>query len=160
MVQCNDAKKVADRSGTLSDKQSCCKLRHVDVVTKLNKCKNKRYYQHKNDEVKYDGKNCGELNDIMCRNSNMSTYFVETEGVFITKPCAIANYFSNYFAGKVDILRNALSPSDGLLLYTLIKDCIIKERQCMLEFHQVEKEVEKMLLSLSDDKGSRQIEYR
>jgi hypothetical protein len=39
-------------------------------VTKLNKCKKynfkkeeekNRYYQHKNDEVKDDGKNCGEL---------------------------------------------------------------------------------------------------
>lgn len=45
-VQRNDAKKAPDRSGTLSNKQSYCKLRNV--VTKLNKCKNKQYYQQKN----------------------------------------------------------------------------------------------------------------
>lgn len=59
MAQHNDAKKVADRTGTLSDRQSYCKIRNA--VTKLNKCKKKGYYQLKIDEAKNDGKNCGEL---------------------------------------------------------------------------------------------------
>ena len=38
--------------------------------------------------------------------------------------------------------------------YTLIKDCIMEERQCRFVFHQVERaEVERTLLSLSDDKS-------
>jgi hypothetical protein len=78
----------------------------------------------------------------------MSVSFVESEGMFITKP-DIANYFNEYFTGKVDKLRNAMIPTDGSMSYTLIKDCI---RQCMFKFHQVEREeVERMLLSLSDD---------
>ena len=43
-------------------------------------------------------------------------------------------------------------PTDGSMSYTLVKDCIMKERQCGFKFHQVEREeVEKMLLSLLDD---------
>ena len=47
MIQRYDAKKVADKCGTLFDKQSYCKLRNL--VTKLIKCKKKGFYQHKID---------------------------------------------------------------------------------------------------------------
>ncbi|KAK6321486.1 hypothetical protein J4Q44_G00084620 [Coregonus suidteri] len=153
MIQHDDAKKAADISGTLFDKQSYCKLRNL--VTKLNKGNKKGFYQHKIDELKGDGKKlCRTLNAIIGRNSNMSASFVESEGIFIRKPHDITNYFNEYFTGKVEKLRNAMSPTDGSMSYTLIKDCIMKERQCMFEFHQVEREeVERMLLSLLDDKS-------
>lgn len=45
-------------------------------------------------------------------------------------------------------------PTDRSMSYTLLKDCIEKERQCMFEFHKVEREeVERMLFSLLDDKS-------
>ena len=84
----------------------------------------------------------------------MFAFFVESEGKFITKPHDIPNYFNEYFTGKVDLLRNAMIPTDGSMSYTHIKDCITKERQCLFEFHQVESdEVERMLVSLSEDKA-------
>ena len=58
MIQRYDAKKVADKSVPLFDRQSFCKLRNL--VTKLNTGKKKGFYQHKMYEVKGDGKNCGE----------------------------------------------------------------------------------------------------
>ena len=51
----------------------------------------------------------------------------------------LENYFNEYFTGKVDKLRNALIPTDGSMSYTLIKDDIMKEKQCMFEFHLVER---------------------
>lgn len=55
----------------------------------------------------------------------MSTPFVESEGMYITKPRDIANYFNEYFTGKVERLRNAMNPTDGSLSYTLLKYCIM-----------------------------------
>lgn len=52
--QRNDAKRTADKSGLLSDRQHYCKLRNT--VTKLNKNRKREYYKSKIIDFKNDGK--------------------------------------------------------------------------------------------------------
>ena len=54
MVQRDDAKKTADRTGSLCDKQHYCKLRNA--VTKLNKCRKREYYMQEISDTKNDEK--------------------------------------------------------------------------------------------------------
>lgn len=78
----------------------------------------------------------------MGRNLKVPASFIETEGVFITKPCDIANYF-NILQGWWTNWE-ILSVTDDSVSQTFMKDFIIKERQCMFEFHHVEKEYERL----------------
>jgi hypothetical protein len=48
------------------------------------------------------GKKIGE---IMGRKTNSVSSFIESNGLFITKPFDVANYFSDYFIGKLGKFR-------------------------------------------------------
>lgn len=90
----------------------------------------------------------------MGRGKNATASFVETEGIFITKPQGIANYFNNYFTSKIQILKNAMRATEVKGPQTIMKDCTMMGKKCMFNFHCVEKQyVEKCLLSFADDKS-------
>ncbi|KAK1900116.1 Bile salt-activated lipase [Dissostichus eleginoides] len=95
-----------------------------------------------------------KTDDDAKRDPNMHPSFIETEGKFITKPADIANHFNDHFTNKVDKLRNAMGAVEDTVSHHIIKDRIMREKQCMFEFHNVtEDDVENMLLHLSDDKS-------
>jgi hypothetical protein len=37
----------------------------------------------------------------MGQKTNSTPYFIQSDGLFITKPFDVANYFNDYFIGKV-----------------------------------------------------------
>ena len=41
------------------------------------------------------------LNEMMGRKTNLTPSFIESDGLFITKPFDDANYFNYHFIGKV-----------------------------------------------------------
>ena len=122
MTQCDNAKKVANLSGCLKDRETYCKLRNV--VTKLNKNTKREHYQQKLSDAKNNSKEIWKtLNEIMRRKSNMGNTYVDCEGVFfITKPQEIANYFNDYFINKIEKLRATMSPKHGSLSHVLIEN--------------------------------------
>ena len=95
MKQRDNAKKALIQSGCLHDREQYCKLRNK--VTTLNKNTKKEYYQQKISNAKNDSKKIWKtLNEIMGRKSNSSSNHVECDGIYITKPLEIANYFNQF----------------------------------------------------------------
>lgn len=150
----DNAKKIANRLCCLSARQEYCKLRNL--VTKLNKSKKKEYYKQRISEVKNDGKKLWTtMNEIMGRKSSTSSSFIQSDGVFITKPYEIANYFNNFFIGKVDKLRNNMQSSDGAVSNKLISNGIMENNNCHFEFQQISTDVVmEMLMSLPEHNSS------
>lgn len=50
-------------------------------------------------------RNWKTLNYIMGRSGDNTPSFIESDGTFITKPQDIANYFNEYFVGKMKKLK-------------------------------------------------------
>lgn len=152
MSERDKAKVAAIKSGSSSEWQTYCKIRNN--VTKLNRKKKKMYYETKINDIKHDGKKLwGTLNNIMGRKSNSTTSFIESEGAFITKPLDIANYFNDYFMGKVSTLRQGMPTSSCESSYLCIKKQIMKDKNCTFELRKVSiDEVEKLLLSINIEK--------
>lgn len=150
----DNAKKTAHKSGLRSDRQIYCQLRNK--VTWLNTKKKKDYYKHRINEAKNDGKKLwSTLNEIMGRKSNTPISFIQSEGKYITKPDDIANHFNDFFKNKVDKLREGQQSSDGSLSRTLIKKEIMKDKSCLFQFNQVEREtVVKLIMSQADSTSS------
>ena len=125
MKQRDQAKKLSDLSGLVSDKLIYCKLRNH--VTKINRVSKKEYYKNKINDSKNNGKQLWKiLNQIMGRSSHHTNSFIEINGAFLTKPVDIANYFNNYFTNKFENLRVQMTPSDVSFSCTLIENCIAK----------------------------------
>lgn len=57
--------------------------------------------------------------------------------VYLTKPTQIANYFNDYFVNKVSKLREKMDCAVDSNSEELIKKCIMKDKLCNFEFHQV-----------------------
>lgn len=75
--------------------------------------------------------------------------FIESGNGLIAKLQDIANYFNDYFIGKVDTIRNQMLPVSE----SLIKQHIMYDKKCKFEFLNVNiEEMEKLLLSLNCDK--------
>lgn len=99
MAQREEAKKVAVLSDSLEDRTFYRILRNQ--VTKENRVKKKKYFQKRIDDSGTDSKRMWNvLNEIMGKKSTC-TSFVELDGVYLTKPIQIANYFNDYFVNKV-----------------------------------------------------------
>ena len=72
--------------------------------------------------VKQDGKELWKtLNEIMGRLTTGGASFVESEGMFLTKPSDIAKYFNDFSINKVHALRQNMDKTDSNCL-KLIKD--------------------------------------
>ena len=92
MTQRDNAKKVANQSGCLNDREKYCRLRKM--VTKNIK---KDYHQQKLSDAKNNSKEIWKtLNKMMRRKSNMNNTYADCNGVFITKPQEIANYLNDF----------------------------------------------------------------
>ena len=104
MVERDEAKGMANKSGCTTDWQTYCKLRNH--VTKLNKKKKKLYYEIKINCIKNDGKkHCSTLNEIFGKIAISAPSFIDSYGSFISKPTDITNYFNCIFIGKIIKLR-------------------------------------------------------
>lgn len=66
--------------------------------------------------------------------------FIEQNGVFITKPNEMANYFNNYYKEKVEIIRNEMhqvSGVSGKRSETIIKQQIMCQKNSSFDFKSV-----------------------
>ena len=76
--------------------------------------------------------------------------FIKSDGLFITKPFDVANYFNDHFIGK---RRQEMPTTNSEPSYLCIKKLITKEKHCKFEFCKVSVgEVGKWLLSIDNDK--------
>ena len=150
MVQRDEAKLAASRSGIKSDWQVYCKLRNF--VTKLNLRKKKQYYEKRIYEINNDSRKMwNTLNNLMGKSTKPTPSFLEINGQFLTKPAEIANHLNTYFIDKVGNLRKGMPNLSNERSYLLIKNKIMKGKTCLFDFHQVEtSEIVKILLSCKD----------
>ena len=117
----------AQNSGCTKDRENYCKLRNQ--VTKLNQRKNKQYYALQLTRTKNDPKKLWSmLNDIMGRKTSPQPTFIESGGIFITKPKEIADYLNIFFRSKVNKLRKESSQradnsSNIVNIKDYMKDC-------------------------------------
>ena len=133
MKQRNQAKKLADSPGLLSDTLIYRKLRNR--VTKINRSTKKVHYKNKINDSRNDGKQLWNIfTQIMGRSTTCQNSFIEVDGAYLTKPKEIATYFNNYFTNKVENLRGNMMPSDGSSTCILIENHIMKGKSCQFDF--------------------------
>ncbi len=126
---------MSDRDNTRSnDPMDWIKYKKLrNSVTKMNRSKKKAYFQDKLSEHKNNGEKLwATCNTILGRCKNNFSSFVEAEGVHLTKPSEIANYFNTYFTDKVCNLRSKMScTTDDMRNSTyLITDNIMNDKKC------------------------------
>ena len=151
MMQLRDeAKNVAVLSNSFDDKLAYNKLRNQ--VTKVNRYKKKAYYQQRISDCGHDSKKLwNTLNEIMGKRKGQ-TSFVETDGVYLTRPQQISNYFNDFFIEKIARLRGNIDSTVLSDSENLIKEIIMKDKMCSFEFTQVElRLVENLLRTLPLD---------
>ena len=73
----------------------------------------------------------------MGRKTNSTPSFIKSDGLFITKPFDVANYFNDYFIGKVGKLRQKMPTTNSEPSHSCIKKQITKEKHCKFEFCKV-----------------------
>jgi hypothetical protein len=66
--------------------------------------------------------------------TNSTPSFIKSDGLFITKPFDVANYFNDHFIGK---LRQEMPTANSEPSYSCIKKRIMKERHFKFEFCEV-----------------------
>ena len=125
MVERDEAKGMAIKSGSPTDWQTYCKLRNH--VSKLNRKKKKLHCETKINSIKNVSKKLwSTLNLILGRNTNLAP-FIESDGSFITKPTDIANYFNEYFIGKISKRRHDMPTTKSEPTQPCITDQIMKD---------------------------------
>ena len=70
--------------------------------------------------------------DNMCE--MLDNEFVDSDGSFITKPTDIANYFNDFFIGKMSKLRHDMPATNADTTRPSISDLITKDKHCRFEF--------------------------
>ena len=98
----------------------------------LNWIKRSRNYT-KNDSKKL----WSTLNYILGKKANSDPSFIESDGFFITKPNDIANYFNDFFIGKISKRRDDMPATNADTTHPSISDQIMKNKHCYLEFRKV-----------------------
>lgn len=79
--------------------------------------------------------------------------FIEHNGILITRPYDIANYFNKYFLQKVNSIRDQLLPGCYRPSIANIRNHIMVNKDCCFEFKTLrEVDVEKLLLTIKCDK--------
>ena len=136
MSQRNQAKEKAQNSGCTKDREKYCKLRNQ--VTKINQRKKKQYFALQLTRTKNDPKKLWSmLNDIMGRKTSPQPTFIESGGIFITKPKEIADHLNIFFRSKVNKLRKDSSRrADNSSTIVNIKD-YMKDKLCQFEFSEL-----------------------
>ena len=88
----------------------------------------------------------------MGKKANSALSLIESDGSFITKPTDIANYFNDFFIGKISKLRDDMPATNADTTHPSISDQIMKDKNCTFEFCKVSvEEVKKLLLSINND---------
>ena len=89
--------------------------------------------------VKQDGKELWKtLNEIMGRRTTgKRASFVESEGMFLTKPSDIGNYFNDFFINKVYALWQNMDNTDSDYL-KFIKNYVMLDKSCTFQFNSVD----------------------
>ena len=83
---------------------------------------------------------------------NKTSTLIECDGVLITKPKDIANYFGDYFMNKVGTIRTQMLPGHGKLSDSIIKKEMMWGKECGFRFGVInEEDLEKLLLSIKCD---------
>jgi hypothetical protein len=84
----------------------------------------------------------------MGRKKNGCASFVEANGVFLTKPLDIANYFNDFFTNNVKNIRQNMCCTNSNTLNVITNE-IMKDKICTFKFQCVTTEnVRRMLESL------------
>ena len=146
-------KKLAVEEGSMDTWKQYRSLRNK--ITKMNRQKKKQYYKNKVRECNNDSKKLwNTLNEAMGRDTKAKVpTFIEVNGVFLTKPVDIANYFNNFFITKIKNIRDRMSPINSGLSQTIIRNKIMKGKECNFEFKEITiEEMEKLLMSVRSDK--------
>ena len=87
--------------------------------------------------IKNDSKNpLGHL-EILGKKANSALSFIESDGSFIIKPTDIANYFIDFFIGKISKLRDDIPATKVDTTHPSISDKIMKDKNCTFEFRKV-----------------------
>ena len=132
----DEAKKRAVQSDLQLDWQNYRRLRNY--VTAANKKKKYMFYTAKITELINDKKKLWNvMNGIMGRTPGANPAYLEVEGKFISKPLNIANYFNDYFHTKVNNLRRNMTQVNDISSFTLIKDLIMKNKNCKFNIEKV-----------------------
>ena len=71
------------------------------------------------------------------KKANSAPSFIESDGSFITKPTDIANYFNEFFIGKISKFRYEMPATNTDTTHPSISDQIMKDKHCNFEFHKV-----------------------
>jgi hypothetical protein len=93
MVERDEEKGMANKSGCTNDWQMYCKLKNH--VTKLMKRKKILHYETKINYIKNDSKKLwSTFNESLGKKKNSAPSFIESDGSFITKPPSTFMFFS------------------------------------------------------------------
>lgn len=160
MRQRDEAKLVVVKSGSLVHRLKYCTLRNQ--VTKTSKQKKTEYYKQRIDSIKHDGiKLWNTFNEVMGSEKNGRASFVESDGVFLTKPQDIINYFNNlffiFFINKVKNLRQGLGGT-GSNSCKMIRNETMDGKNCQFQFSCVEARDVLILLKTLPEYGSARID--
>ncbi|CAK6982446.1 uncharacterized protein LOC122965685 [Scomber scombrus] len=122
-------------------------------IVKAVSTKKEEYFQKRLREADNDIKKIQEtLNDFMGMNSCSPVTNIESGGRLITDDTEIANCFNQYYVDKTEELKRSVRNEGRSSSRKLIKERIMKDKQCSLSFVPVDVEkVESLLSSLSDD---------
>ena len=87
----------------------------------------------------------------MGRKSRSILSFLESEGLFITRPSDIVEHLNNCFVNKVKKLRDKMSLADNVQTYFNIRNQIMAGKKCDFRFAPVTvSQVENLLLACKD----------
>ncbi len=75
--------------------------------------------------------------------------FIESDGIYLTKPFHIANYFNDYFVDKVSKIRWSMNSTLIPILRNFL-ECIMSYKTCTFEFHPVDVGMVERLLRITD----------
>ena len=104
----------------------------------MNRTIKKEYYSQRIIAAKQDSKELWKtLNEIMGRRFTGGASYVESDGVFLTKPSDIANYFNDYFINKVKTLREKMDNTVSDYLKP-IREHVMSGKSCTFHFKPVD----------------------
>ena len=69
---------------------------------------------------------------IFGKKANSAPSFIESDGSFITKPTDIANYFNDFFIGKISKLRDGMPAINADITHPSFSDQIMKDKNVLL----------------------------
>ena len=77
------------------------------------------------------------MGHILGKKANLPPSFIESDGSFITKPTDIANYFNDFFMGKISKLRDDMQATNAATTHPSIFDQMMKDKHCNLTFRKI-----------------------